>query len=136
MKKSKKIGLFMASVLAIIGISIAGGLATTSRSFAESPTDAISGGLKKVKTSKTQKEIKPSKIISNVVSVMLFIVGALAVIFIIVSGIQFITSGGDTAKATKARQTLTYSIVGLIVAVLAYAIVRFVIGNILKDAAA
>lgn len=136
MKKSKKIGLFMASVLAIIGISIAGGLATASRAFAESPTDAISGGLKKVKTSKTQKEIKPSTIIGNVVSVMLFIVGALAVIFIIVSGIQFITSGGDTTKATKARQTLTYSIVGLIVAVLAYAIVRFVLGNILKDAAA
>lgn len=64
------------------------------------------------------------------VKVMFFIVGALAVIMIIYSGIQYVISAGDSGKVAKAKNTLTYSIVGLVIAVLAYAIVNWIISQI------
>ena len=65
-------------------------------------------------------------LIKTVVNTMLFIVGILSVIMIIVSGILYTTSSGDSGKVSKAKNTLTYSIVGLVVAFLAYAIVNWV----------
>lgn len=56
-----------------------------------------------------------------------FIAGALAVIFIIISGIQYVTSAGSPQKAAKARLTLLYAVLGLIIAVLARTLINFVI---------
>lgn len=67
--------------------------------------------------------------IGNIVNVALYIAGALAVLVIIYSGIRYITSTGDAARIKAAKDTLIYAIVGLIVAMLAYAIVNFVIGR-------
>ena len=55
-----------------------------------------------------------TKLGNNVISVLLFAVGALAVIFIIIGGIQYTTSAGDSNKVTKAKTTITYAIIGLI----------------------
>ena len=67
-------------------------------------------------------------IVGTVVNTMLFIVGVLAVIMIIYSGIRYITAHGDKGQVESAKNTLIYSIVGLVVAIVAYAIVNWVIG--------
>lgn len=67
------------------------------------------------------------KLIGTLVNVLLYLVGALAVIMIIWAGITYTTSTGDSGKVTRAKNTLTYSIVGLVVAFLAYAIVNWVL---------
>ncbi len=65
--------------------------------------------------------------IKNIVNVLLFVLGAIAVIMIIIGGIRYATSNGD-ANATKgAKDTVLYAVVGLVVAILAYAIVNFVL---------
>jgi magnesium-transporting ATPase (P-type) len=69
-------------------------------------------------------------LIQNVINVLLFIIGAIAVIMIIVGGIEYVTSAGDPAKTKKAKDTILYSIVGLVIALLAYAIVNFVLTNL------
>lgn len=56
----------------------------------------------------------------------LILVGIAAVIFIIISGIKFITSSGDPKRLEGARHTLTYAIVGLLVVLSAFAIVNVV----------
>jgi heme/copper-type cytochrome/quinol oxidase subunit 2 len=66
-------------------------------------------------------------IIKKIVNVMMFIIGAVAVIMIVYSGFKYVTSSGDAAAVASAKSTLIYSIVGLAVAILAYAIVNFVI---------
>lgn len=71
----------------------------------------------------------PSVVEANIINRIFWAVGVLAVIMIIVAGVQMITSAGDPGAVTKAKRTLVYSIVGLIVAVLAYAIVNFIIGK-------
>jgi len=64
------------------------------------------------------------KIITNV---LLFIIGAISVIMLIIGGIRYTVSGGDSAAVTSAKNTILYAIVGIIVALLAFAIVNFVL---------
>ncbi len=74
-----------------------------------------------------------SGIVTTIVNVLLFLLGAVSVIVIIVAGIRYATSGGNTASVTGAKNMLLYAIVGLVVAMLAYAIVRFVTTYLTKS---
>ena len=66
-------------------------------------------------------------LISILINFLLWTVGVLSVAMIIFSGFRYITSAGDAAKTKSAQTALTYSIVGLIVAVLAWVIVKMVL---------
>lgn len=68
-----------------------------------------------------------SELIGTIVNTLLFLVGTLAVIMIIVGGILYTISNGDAGKVTKAKNTLTYAIVGLVVAFVAFALVNWVL---------
>lgn len=62
-------------------------------------------------------------VIQAIISILIYLIGAFAFISLVIGGIQYITSGGDPAKAEKAKKTLIYSVIGIIVAVWAYVIV-------------
>ena len=66
-------------------------------------------------------------IIPRLINLMLFIVGILAVIMLIWGGIRYVISGGAADKVKDAKNTILYAIVGLIVAILGYALVNWVI---------
>lgn len=66
-------------------------------------------------------------LISILINFLLWAVGILSVVMIIFSGFRYITSAGDAAKTKSAQTALTYSIVGLIVAVLAWVIVKMIL---------
>jgi hypothetical protein len=70
----------------------------------------------------------------NTVKIILQIVfgvlGAISVFFVVFGGFKFVLSNGDPSEAAKARQTIIYAVVGLVVAVLAEAIVGLVIKTI------
>jgi cytochrome bd-type quinol oxidase subunit 2 len=68
-----------------------------------------------------------SGIFTQITNTILFIVGALSVIMLIYGGLRYIISGGDSKKVTDAKNTIMYAIIGLIIAVLSYAIINFVI---------
>ena len=68
--------------------------------------------------------------VKNIINGVLYIIGILAVVMVIFGGVQYTTSGGDQAKVTKAKNTILYGIIGLVIAILAYAIVNFVIVKI------
>ena len=63
----------------------------------------------------------------QVTNTILYIVGIIAVIMLIIGGIKYVVSGGDSKKVTDAKNTVLYAIIGLVVCFLAYAIVNFVI---------
>lgn len=73
------------------------------------------------------KDKEASGFVGKLVNALLFIVGALSVIMIIVGGILYATSQGDSGSVTKAKNTILYSVVGLVVSFLAYAIVNWVL---------
>lgn len=63
----------------------------------------------------------------DITTAAFFAVGILAVIMIIVSGLRYVTSAGNAQRASSARNSLVYSLVGLVVAMVAYALVSFVV---------
>lgn len=67
-------------------------------------------------------------VIPNVLNVAFAIAGVLAVVLIIAGGISMTTSAGDPGKVKKAKDMIVGAIVGLVIVLLAYAIVNFVLG--------
>lgn len=63
----------------------------------------------------------------QVTNMILYVVGIIAVIMLIIGGIKYVTSGGDSKKVTDAKNTVLYAIIGLIICFLAFAIVNFVV---------
>lgn len=63
----------------------------------------------------------------TITNVLLFIIGAISVIMLIIGGIRYVVSGGDSSAVTSAKNTILYAVVGIIVALLAYALVNFVL---------
>ena len=66
-------------------------------------------------------------VFKQVTNTILYIVGIIAVIMLIIGGIKYVISGGDSKKVTDAKNTVLYAIIGLVIAFLAFAIVNFVI---------
>ena len=63
----------------------------------------------------------------TITNVLLFLIGAISVIMLIIGGLRYVVSGGDSTAVQNAKNTILYAIVGVIVAILAYAVVEFVI---------
>ena len=72
-------------------------------------------------------------VLQTIINVALGVIGFVAVVMIIMGGVQYTTSSGDAAKVTKAKNTILYGIVGLVIALLAFAIVNFVLTNIFNS---
>jgi len=82
------------------------------------------------------KAVTPSPSIDHVVTTVIDIlsiaVGIIAVIMIMIGGIKYITSSGDSNNVASAKNTIIYAIVGLVVVALAQIIVKFVLGKLTK----
>lgn len=64
-------------------------------------------------------------VFANVVSVALALAGLALFAMLIIGGFKYLTSGGDPKAAEQAKNTLTYAILGLVIMVVAYLIMRF-----------
>jgi len=116
----KKIMLLSSIIFAFI---------TPASAFASTPFNAcknvVSGN-----TAVCSGDAKDAKeIAKNIISVLLWIVGMASIIVIVYSGITFVTSAGNPSQITRAKTMLLYAVVGLVVSILAYAIVNFIVEN-------
>lgn len=73
--------------------------------------------------------VSGNELLANGLNLMYFLAGTIAVIVIIIGGIMYATSAGDAGRITKAKNLLTYSIVGLIIVLVAFVVTAFVIGR-------
>jgi len=69
--------------------------------------------------------------ITTILNAIIGILGLVCVVVIIIGGINYMTSAGDSGKVKKAKDTILYGLIGLIICVLAFAIVNFVIANVI-----
>lgn len=70
--------------------------------------------------------------ILNIIQVTIGVLALVAVIVIIFAGVQYTTSAGDAGKVKKAKDSILYGIIGLVIAILAFAIVNFVLSSLTK----
>lgn len=68
-------------------------------------------------------------IFRTITNVLLFIIGAISVIMLIIGGIRYTTSNGDQQAVQNAKNTILYAVVGLVIAILAFAAINFVISS-------
>jgi hypothetical protein len=119
----KKIKLAVISIAALLGVvTIA-----TPAYVSASPASQIQDGVDKAggagETSNLGSRIK------TIVNILLYILGAIAVVMIVIGGVRYTTSNGDSSAITSAKNTILYAVIGLIVAILAYSIVNFVLSQ-------
>lgn len=119
----KKIKQIIISAALVFGVA---GLAVPATAGAVDVFQPCSGNTDTAVCKDTKNE-SVGKIITPIINTLLFILGAISVIMIIVAGIRYSTSGGDTGAVASAKNTLFYAILGLVVAILAFAIVNFVL---------
>lgn len=121
----KKIGTGLA-VVGSIALLATGGFALPAN--AEDP-GGLGGAMEQTKNEDMPENLfDDGGIVTTVINTMLFIVGILAVIMIIYAGIRYTTAHGDKGQVESAKNTLMYSVVGLVVAIVAYAVVNWVVG--------
>jgi Type IV secretion system pilin len=119
----------------IVSLSLALGLVTvplmplTAAADDANPAQSIGQGVTAVGGKSTGGSGEFTTGIKNVVNTLLFLLGVVAVIAIIIGGFRYATSNGDAGQIKAAKDIILYAVVGLVVAILAYAIVNFVIST-------
>jgi hypothetical protein len=71
-----------------------------------------------------------SSLAQKVINVLSLIVGAVAVIMLIVGGFRYVTSGGKQESVTAAKNTILYALIGLVIVAVAQIVVHFVLSNV------
>lgn len=101
---------------------------------------SITGGIKNAagcakgdNTPETLAGEDDNSVFKLVTNVLLFIIGAVSVIMLVIGGIRYTISGGDQNQVTAAKNTILYAIIGIVVALLAYAAVNFVITSFTQN---
>ena len=72
-------------------------------------------------------------IFTVIANTLIFIVGAISVIYLIIGALRYVTSNGDSKAVTAAKDTILYAVIGVVIAVISFALVQFVI-NALNNA--
>lgn len=72
----------------------------------------------------------PDGVLTKAMDILALIVGIACVLVIIISGLRFVVSAGDTNAISSARRSLLYAVVGLLIVVMARALVRFILNKL------
>lgn len=116
MKKFNQIGLATLSTLGVLAAVPAA-------------ADTSGSGISPI-TNFTSDQLSIGNIIGNVTTWVLGFSAAVAVLFLIVGGLQYITASGNEKRAEAAKSTILYAVIGLVVILLAYVVVGFLKQNL------
>lgn len=129
----KKLSLLLASIVAVIGLSLSFAPAALAQADCD-PSSGLQGGVECAGDGqKVTNLFGNGGIFNTIVNVLLFIIGAVSVVMIIYGGVRYVTSAGEAKSVESAKNTIMYAIIGLIISILAYAIVNFVVGSFLPN---
>jgi glucose uptake protein GlcU len=104
-------------------------LALVAPSLALAQADRYFTGANQLQLPDTQTT-QPVTIVTNIINMLLGLLGLLAVIIILIGGFKWMTAQGSDDKVESAKKTIKYGIIGLVIILLAYVIVRIVINAV------
>lgn len=106
-----------------------GGLLMSQAASAVGLYDACSTDPNNIVCANSGESVDPT--LKQVIKYLLIISGIVSVVMVIIGGLKYTTSNGDSSKVSSAKNTILYAIIGVIISALAYAIVDYVYSNIL-----
>jgi TRAP-type C4-dicarboxylate transport system permease small subunit len=122
-----KIGKMFLCGLAVC-LALTGAVLVVADTHTAMAANSILEGAENVKDDAMADGLVPT--VKNIINTVLMVVGIIAVAFLIYGGVQYITSAGQAEKIKTAKNTILYSVIGLIVCILAFAIVNFVVAEV------
>lgn len=122
MHKAKKLAVKFGEGVAITAILAGQALAA--------PTELTKGSESARPTGASGELFGAGGIFQRIADILIFIVGAVAVIMLIIGGLRYVVSGGNKDGVEGAKNTILYAIIGIVVAALAFAAVRFIVGRV------
>ena len=125
MKKAFKV---TAQILTGVGAAL---ILWTGKAMALDADSSVSRGAEAARADGMPSELLGDNgVFRQVTNTILLIVGIISVVMLVYGGLRYIISGGDSKKVTDAKNTILYAIIGLIIAILAYAIIGFVLNTL------
>lgn len=122
------------SLVVVLGLVVAPVALTSTVQAATTPKEQIcagSGGTWAADTcTNASSNGTLEGLFKTIVNILLFLIGAISVVMIIIGGIRYVVSGGDQSSVTGAKNTILYAVIGLLVSIMAYAIVNFVVSSL------
>lgn len=96
-------------------------------------TDPLAVGADCAKAGGTSTNLFGSNGLFQVASnTLIYLVGAISVVFLIIGGLRYVISQGDAKATAAAKNTILYAIIGIIIAVVSFALINFVINALSK----
>ena len=125
-----KIKNIICLVMATLAIAVTGLAATTmAPAYATTANEQAQNGVNSINPEGTSTK-SLTDMIKIILTAVFTVIGMVAVVMIILGGVNYATSQGDPAKATKAKNTIMYAVIGLVITLLAIAIVNFVLSSL------
>ena len=121
-----KIGVFVPAFALLAGLAVS--VATTYANNCD-VSGGITGGKDCARNDEQPENLfnGDDSVFQTVTNVMLFLIGAISVVMLIYGGIRYTISQGDSTAVTNAKNTIMYAVIGIVIAILAFAIVNFVV---------
>jgi hypothetical protein len=125
---------FLATLLIVLGLATSFAFASSSAYVSAAAKDEVCKGVGAVSggsgCATAQGQPTVDTLIKSVLKILSWVVGVISIIMIVIAGLFYVTSNGDSGKIGTAKNTLIYAIVGLVVVAFAQAIVQFVLGRV------
>lgn len=131
-KKLKEVltGAVLVLVATALPLAAAGGAVSAQASIQEGLEKGTCLNTTDTNCGTEDPEDAVNTIITTVINIFSLVVGVISVVMIIIGGLKYITSGGDSGNVSGAKNTILYAIIGLVVVALAQVIVRFVLQRV------
>ena len=114
-----------------LAVILAGAAGMAAPVFAADPfCDNLPAGINREDVGCSTTEDGLPNAVVNIINWVIGAGGLVAVIYVVIGGIGYVTANGDASKLAKAKNTILYALIGLVVTALAFAIVNFAIGGI------
>lgn len=132
MSRLQKVKNILAGLLLVPVITFGSVVALPMVASAQAAETSIGKGLTAAKTDdQVDSLFDEGGVFQKIINTALFIIGALSVLMLIYGGIRYTVSAGDSKQVESAKNTIMYAIIGIVVALLAYAIVNFVLSSLI-----
>lgn len=132
----KKLAALLPALVMTVSLGTVGLVSSAGTAVAATCSDSnltVSSGVACSKgTSAVDSLFGDGGIFTVIANTLIFLVGAIAVLFLIIGGLRYVISQGDPKNVEGAKNTILYAIVGIVVAILSFAAVQFVLNALGK----
>jgi len=108
-------------------IASAAGSATLAIPLAASAENSADLGANTAQPTGTPSDLKAQ--LTIITNTLLLAIGFVSVVMLIIGGFRYVLSNGNEKSVTAAKDTILYAIIGVVIALLAFAIINFVLNT-------